>query len=427
MKRHSFINIGIAVFFLVAVTTMGFGSNWILNSSNDTLPADLEAKVTAAGGTLVKTINEIGIAVASFDSREAANLMTAHDFTVMPDLKIQFVNEMQQAATFSIGDDETYYPYQWHLPVIEADRAWDEGATGAGVRVAVLDTGIWYPHPDLYYNMDFVSSASFVPGVTDFIDDNGHGTHVAGIIAAADDGWGAIGVAPDATLVAVKVLDSTGAGSFSWIVDGIYHAANSDVDIINMSLGGSIRAFGEDPYYTAQEAMELIWTIAKAIIYAKSKGCLVVCAAGNDAMDLDNNEDIIVIPAEVGGLAVSATGPTGLADFDNFAYSYSNYGWWSIYLSAPGGEYTLYPADGWWLDMVFSTDIGGWSWMAGTSQAAPMVSGVAALVLSQDGPMPYWWLKYRLRRTSDDLGTPWKDKYYGYGRINAYKAVTNTR
>lgn len=427
MKKFSFFKLGIAVVLIAVVTTMGFSGDWILNSASDTLPTDLEALVTAAGGTLIKSIDDVGIAVASFDSREDANLMTAHGFSVMPDLSIQFVNVKQQAAAFSIGDDETYYSYQWHLPVIEADRAWDEGATGSGIRVAVLDTGIWYPHPDLYYNVDFVTSATFVPGTTDFIDDNGHGTHVAGIIAAANDDWGAIGVAPDATLVAVKVLDSTGVGSFSWIIDGIYHAANSNVDIINMSLGGNIRAFGEDPYYTAQEALELIWTVAKAIFYAKSKGCLVVCAAGNEAMDLDHNEDIIVLPAEAGGLAVSATGPTGLANFDNFAFSYSNYGWWSIYLSAPGGEYTLFPADGWWLDMVFSTAIGGWSWAAGTSQAAPVVSGVAALVLSQDGPMPYWWLKYRLRRTSDDLGTSGKDKYYGHGRINAYKAVTNTR
>ena len=426
MKSKLFLTVGLCFMFLIVNGTSSYGANWILNSNNDNLPADLATKVSEAGGTLVRAIDDMGIAIASFPTRTDAQAMTAHGMSVMPDLKIQWAPvETQMLEGHGIGTDETFYSYQWHLPLIQADDAWDAGATGAGVRVAILDSGIWYGHPDLYYNIDFVTSATFVPGTTDFFDDNGHGTHVAGIVAAADDAFGTIGVAPNATLVGVKVLDSTGAGAFSWIVEGIYHAANSNVDIINMSLGGSIRAFGDEPFYTAQESLELIWTVAKAILYAKSKGCLVICSAGNEADNMDKNGDLIYLPVEAGGTAVSATGPVGLANFDNPA-SYTNYGKWAIYVAAPGGDYQLYPAAGWELDMVLSTFPGGWGFAAGTSQAAPVVSGVAALVKSIDPGISNWGLKWRLAWTAEDNGSWWKNKYTGWGRVNAYKAITNT-
>ncbi|MCP4214365.1 MAG: S8 family serine peptidase [bacterium] len=99
------------------------------------------------------------------------------------------------------------------------------------------DTGIWYYHPDLYYNVDFASSASMVPGEPDFLNVDGHGSHVAGIVAAADNGFGTIGVAPNATLIGVKVFAANGQGNASWIMNGIIHSVLEGADIINLSLG----------------------------------------------------------------------------------------------------------------------------------------------------------------------------------------------
>jgi subtilisin family serine protease len=231
-------------------------------------------------------------------------------------------------------------------------------------------------------------------------------------------------MAPEATLIGIKALKSNGSGYISWIVAGIVHAVNYDADIINLSLGGTLYKNGMDPYYTARDAAEVIKMYRKVINWASSHDVLVVCSAGNSALDMDHDGNFMTIPAQAGNcIAVSATGPIGLQDFDHFA-SYSNYGSSTIWVAAPGGDFTLYPAAGWHLDMVYSTYINGWAWMVGTSMSAPMVSGEAALILSKYGPMSVGQLKNLIAQTADDLGKPGKDPYYGRGRINAYNAVT---
>ena len=423
MRRIIFFTVGMTILFFFVVSIPGFSDNWILNSNSPNLPADLEAKVQQAGGTLIKTLDDVGIAIADFATREEAESMETHGLSVMPDVMVNWLPQNQPQAEH-IGLDEPYYGYQWHLPVIEADRAWDEGVVGTGARVAILDSGIDYTHPDLDDNIELPSSATFVPFTDSCMDDNGHGTHVAGIVAAEDNGWGCIGVAPDATLICVKVLDSNGSGNYSWVVTGIIHAIHRQADVINLSLGSTLKKNGFLPYYTASDASRLINMIKKVINWASSQGCLVVCSAGGDEMDLDHNKNLVVVPAEVGtGIAISATGPIGLSDFDRPA-SYTNYGQSSIWVAAPGGDSQLYPNPGWYYDMVFSTFIGGWTWMSGTSMAAPMVSGTAALVISKYGKMNAGQLKNHLANTADDPGKPGHDPYYGRGRINAYKAVT---
>ncbi len=418
MKKKILVILAVFVF-----TVMSFAGKWVIEGDN--LPADLESRIQAAGGTLVGTLDALGIALVEFANEADARTLEAIGLNVMPDVIINWIPDVDEYAhTAGIGDNETYYGFQWHLPVIQADLAWDEGVTGAGARVAVLDTGIWYYHPDVMGNIDYAASASFVPYEPDYLDERGHGTHVAGIIAAADNDWGSIGVAPDATLIAVKVLDNTGSGSFYWITEGIYHAVAHNADIINMSLGGYLKKNGNPPYYTASDAAALKNMINKAITYASSQGVLVVCAAGNEGVDLQYLGNIILIPGELGnGLTISATGPVGLQNFDNPAH-YTNYGKGAIDLAAPGGDWLLWPNPGWHLDMVFSTTVGGWMWAAGTSMAAPNVSGVAALVISKYGKMSVGQLKNHLTQTADDLGKPGNDDYYGKGRINAYKAVT---
>jgi subtilisin family serine protease len=421
----------VGIFFFFAAAEPGFAARWILNSSSESLPDDLEAKIQQAGGTLIQTMDNIGIAVAEFPTRESAESMETFGLDAMIDVELnwfpgeRYVLKDEGGLDAPLSQDQhVIHAYQWYLPLMKADMAWDLGVMGAGVRVAVVDTGIWYPHPGLYSNIDFAASTTFVEGTTSFMDDNGHGTHVAGIIAS--NGYRTrYGMAPQATLIGIKALKSNGSGYISWIVAGIVHAVNHDADIVNLSLGGALYKNGYDPYYTARDAAEVIKMYRKTINWASSNDVLVVCSAGNSALDMDHDENFMTIPAQAGNcIVVSATGPIGLANFDHFA-GYSNYGSSTIWVAAPGGNFTLYPAPSWHLDMIYSTYINdGYAWTAGTSMSAPMVSGEAALILSKYGPMSVGQLKNLIAQTADDVGKPGKDPYYGRGRINAYNAVT---
>jgi subtilisin family serine protease len=396
----------------------------MLNYSSNDLPEDVEMIISDAGCTLVTTLDESGVVVVEASRQEDVETTGPSGFEVMPDVLLNWLVSNQIPQGEHIGLNENLYSSQWHLPVIQAEQAWGQGVTGVGVRVAVVDTGIWYHHPDLWANIDLAAGASFVPWSHDFLDDNGHGTHVAGIIAAANNDWGTIGIAPNATLIPIKVLAADGIGRISWFINGVIHAVNQDADIINLSLGYYLEKNGCPPYYTAQEASLLRKVVRKVINWAASQGAFVVNSAGNAGLDLDHSGNIISIPTEEGnGIVVSATGPTGLSNFDELA-SYSNYGKSAIWVAAPGGDFQNHPTSGWWYDMVLSTTIDGWMWSAGTSSAASVVSGVAALVLEKYGPMNPAQLKTHLAQTADDLGQPGKDSLYGNGRINAYRAVT---
>ncbi len=275
-----------------------------------------------------------------------------------------------------------------------------------------------------------------------------HATHVAGIIAAADNGVGTIGVAPGATIIGVKVLHD-GSGAFSWIINGIVYASTpisqggAGANIINMSLGGAFFRQGKD-------AAELAVALSRATNYAYQQGVTVIASAGNSGIDLDHTANFVTVPAQsTNVIAVAATGPVGFAlgatDFSRPA-SYTNFGQSAVAFAAPGGDFAL-PGNApsarrplvpggtvtipcWVFDMVLSPGSRkgfsntSYSWAAGTSMAAPHVAGVAALIIEKaGGHLHPAQVKARLGQTSDDLGKPGNDDYYGGGFVNALRAI----
>jgi subtilisin family serine protease len=305
--------------------------------------------------------------------------------------------------------------------------------------------------------VDVARSASFVPGFA-FNQDVpcvpppancvtfSHATHVAGIIAAQDDGIGNIGVAPEATIIGVKVLHG-GSGSFGAVIQGIVYAATAmsqggaGANIINMSLGGDFDRQGRDN-------AQLASAMSRATTFAYQQGVTVIASAGNDAFDFDHTNNLISIPAlSANVITVSATGPLGFAlgatDFSRPA-SYTNFGQSAIDFGAPGGDFVL-PGNAvcavpripsgnlvnfcWVFDMVLSPGSlapanGSYFFSAGTSMAAPHVAGVAALIIEKNGgSMHPAQVEAALRQSADDLGKPGNDDFYGRGFVNALRAV----
>jgi subtilisin family serine protease len=446
--------------FAMPVAAQSPAKSYLIMAQGNSLPANLTQQVSKAGGTLTRTIPEIGLAVASSSNPNFASKVARIDGirSVVYNVSVSWVTPTYRQALGAYGnppasgDDDFLFDLQWGHDAVDAPEAWVKGERGAGVRVAVLDDGIDSDHPDLAPNLNVGLSTSFVPGepfeyIENFPGDPfSHGTHVAGTIAAADNAYGTIGVAPEAEIIMVKVLSSlTGSGTFEGVIAGIVYAANIDADIINMSLGARIKKSGDcDPdCYTAKEAAELLVALGRATTYAYQQGTTVIAAAGNDGEDIDHNADAVFVPAQSPHvIAVAATGPLGWGidpstNLDVPAF-YTNFGQSVIDFAAPGGnvDFSLYPGPNpmctvvvlrpcWVFDLVFSTgSAGSWYWSAGTSMAAPHASGVAAIIIGKNGgSMHPAQVEAALRASADDLGKPGNDDFYGAGRVNAGNAV----
>jgi len=298
------------------------------------------------------------------------------------------------------GGSDTAPPQRlpWGVERIGADPSSNAtgGSTGDGINVAVLDTGIDLDHPDLADNVEGEYMALAEVGryrknrAPD--DDNGHGTHVAGIIAAEDNAQGVVGVAPDANLYAVKVLDQNGSGYLSDVIDGINWAESrntddtttNDIHVINMSLGADVGS----PELSA------------AVSAAEKAGILIVAAAGNDGEAVD-------YPAAYPGvIAVAATAR------DNTAPRWSSRGDGNgddeVELAAPG------------VDIYSTYKDGSYETLSGTSMASPHVAGSAALVWAANSGWDAAAVREALKGAALDL-TPKdgqdRDNVYGYGLV----------
>lgn len=407
-------------------------------------------------GDVVQSIPEIGVAIVrSNDLQFAKNtLKNKKVISVVPDYEIKWIpsatyfeSEYVSTAAQEVSLEKTvhYMERLWGLDVIEAPQAWAQGTTGEGASVFVLDSGIDADHPDLEDNLNTELSKSFYPGEHWNVRDGfffNHGTHVAGTIAAANHGQvsGVMGVAPDAELVAVKVLSEvSGTGPFSAINAGIVYAAQQGADVINMSLGATINksgwlvdADGVQYHIPGKYIQDIILAQQRAIDYAYSKGSTVVASAGNDGMNYDGSASAVKLPGGLNNVVtISATAPEGYLAFEdvNFdlAASYTSHGRSLVDLAAPGGDFDVQYSDGstYPYDLIWSTIAGGWGFSAGTSMAAPHASGVAALIIARNGgEMAPHEVQKKLVNSADQIGGNGQSLFFGKGRINAVRAVT---
>ena len=297
---------------------------------------------------------------------------------------------------------------EWGVDRIDAELVWGV-SRGTGVNVAIIDSGIDMDHPDLIANLQ--GGINFTPkgaawnpaDPTKWDDDNGHGTHVAGIVAAVDNDIGVIGVAPEAHLWAVKVLDRKGGGYVSDVIAGIKWSKDNGMQVINMSLGTSSD----------------IQSLHDAVDAAYDAGIVIVAAAGNSG-DGDGTTNEIIYPAKYSSvIAVAAT-----RSDDSTPY-------WSsegeeVEIAAPGAS-------------IRSTVKGGaYSTKSGTSMASPHTAGTVALLLNMTIPASYdtnvvngMWDPAEIRavliQTADDLGASGFDNFYGWGLVDAEEAVIVTQ
>jgi serine protease len=362
--------------------------------------------------------------------------MTEHEFIsrLQRDSRIEVAELNTICRAFMTPNDPLYSPYQWHFPKVNCPAAWDITA-GSGVVVGILDSGIAYedfaiPSYELgtvkagvttYLQVPDLAGTAFVPGY-DFINDdthpndnNGHGTHVAGTVAqTTNNDYGLAGMAFDCTLMPVKVLAYDGYGTALSLIDGLEWATNNGAQVINMSLGWPA---GYDPGVLVHNAIK----------YAYNNGVVLVAGSGNEGVG------IVSYPAAYA--EVIAVGATRYDD--NLSY-YSQYGS-AQELVAPGGDLNVDqngdgygdgvlqqsfdPYDEGPPEILADPTVFGWWFYHGTSQASPHVSALVAMMIANN-QTGIENIRTILHETAVDLGTPGWDQTYGYGRIDAYAALT---
>lgn len=342
-------------------------------------PAD-EALVAGAGGRIRHTYHLVPAIAANLPGQAVAALLdNPRVAAVEPDVRVFAIDA---------ESDNT-----WGVTRIGAVPVHTNGIRGAGVKVAVIDTGIDYTHPDLAVN--YAGGYDFVNNDADPFDDNKHGTHVAGTIGARDNDVGVVGVAPEVSLYGLKVLGPDGSGSFSSVIAALQWAVDNGLQITNNSYGSS-----QDPGITVQAAFD----------NAAAAGILHVAAAGNSG-NCFGTGDSVSYPARYDSvIAVAATDQTDSSP------CFSSTGP-SVELAAPG--------------VAINSTVPGGSYEAltGTSMASPHVAGTAALVLSAgvtdtnlNGRVNDE-VRQILDSTAQDLGAVGRDTWYGFGLVDAAAAV----
>lgn len=329
---------------------------------------EMKKEIEKYSGKSIEEYEKLQVSSAKLTEKEAQRLENDGDIlAVEPNTTFQAFGSIQQYSheRTSVG------------------TAWEGGLTGKGIDIAVLDSGI-APHSDLTIS----GGVSTVDYTSSYTDDNGHGTHVAGVIASKDDGNGTRGVSPGANLYSVKVLDKKGAGKLTDIIEGIDWAIRKNVDIINMSLG------------TTSDSEALRQVIDKA----NKQGILVVASAGNSGNSA-GTDNSMAYPARYDSVI-----SVGATDTNNRRANFSSTG---VYLDvmAPGKGITST-----YLNNTYGTG-------DGTSQAAPYVSGMLALLKEKYPKASSNELRQLLESNAMDLGVKGRDNLYGLGLVQFPKEI----
>ncbi len=453
-----------------APNQVGTAQTYIVLFEAQAVPEDAASSIANAGGTLVYSYDAIGVAIARSDNASfRANLLKdsrIENASATAGFATRLTDEMVAAggplpdSTPAPGDDPLS-GLQWDMVQIHAPEARAINGGSPSVVVGDIDTGLDYHHPDLAANVDFANSVSCVSGVPNtapaaWDDDNGHGTHTAGTIAAAKNGIGIVGVAPNVKIAAIKAGNADGFFFPEAVICSFMWAGSHHLDVTNNS-------YFADPWlFNCRNDAEqrAIWKAEqRAIRYAMQQGVTVVAAQGNENIDLSKrNVDTIspdfppgaavtrevtnacvVIPVEIPGV-IGVT-----ADGYNLQKSYySTYGVGVAQVTAPGGDrrFQIPPTGN---GRVLSTFPGGiYVYAQGTSMASPHVAGVAALAISAHGKMPPGAVQALINRTADPMdcppnpfnpGPPFDfaatcvggngyNGFYGHGQVNALNAVT---
>jgi type VII secretion-associated serine protease mycosin len=349
-------------------------------------PATVAAKASPRGVTRVVAMRSIGgrptVEVRTVRGRAAATQAVAAAQERPGVLSVELDTRVRTMATPS--SDDPYRSDQWGLDRLKAEDVWAR-RSGAGVTVAVVDTGVEAGHPDLAGVV--LPGTDLVTGTGDGgADGNGHGTHVAGIVGAvANNRLGVAGLAQGVKILPVRVLDDTGAGFASAMAEGIVYAVDHGASVINMSLGTP----------TASTAT------ANAVRYAIGKNVTVVAAAGNSALDGNPVSYPAAYPDVIG---------VGASDAADQIASFSNHGSY-VDLAAPG------------VDIVSTYRLGAYAFASGTSMASPYVAAAAALLKAVDPARTPAQIAVALQTTATDLGGAGRDNYFGYGLIDPSAAL----
>ena len=450
----------------LAFTSSASADSYIVLYKGNAVPSSAKADVQQAGGTFVHAYNQIGVAIARSDSAAFAGRLGKDNRVEGVSSTAGFASRLRQDEAMGppagdlpnapAADADTFSGMQWDMRQIHTPEA--HAVTGGSPAVVVgdIDTGIDANHPDLRQNVSDADSANCVSGApvqgaAAAADDNGHGTHTAGTIAAASNGIGIVGVAPNVKVAGIKAGNAAGFFFPEAVVCSFMWAGDRGLDVTNNS-------YFADPWeYNCRNDAEqrAIWKAEqRAIRYAQNRGVTVVASAGNDSDDLSHpSRDVtspdnttpqereitnacVVVPVEVPGVVgVSATGSTtqdtSAGEYpDNLKAYYSSFGVSAVDVTAPGGDrrfFTPESVNGRVLSTWPATrpcavpgptdpsePTAVYCWAQGTSMAAPHVSGVAALIVSrygdastsQNGLMRSGQVASLLSRTADPQACP---------------------
>ena len=348
-----------------------------------------ETVIAKHSGVKVKDLDFVRGKVINISKKEASLLATEAGILSVEDDAVMFI----QAKPGTGGGDPTVAAQilPWGVDKVDAELVWPSGNTADPIKVAVIDTGISNKHSDLKANIKGGYNAININ--RSWNDDNGHGSHVAGIIAGINNSQGVVGAAHQADLYAVKVLGANGSGFMSDVIEGIGWASSNGMNVVNMSLGCACNS----------------QALHDAVINAKNAGVIIVAAAGND-----QTQPVIYPAAYPEVIAVGAT------DKNNQIASWSSHGP-EVDVSAPGVS-------------IYSTYKGtGYATLSGTSMATPHVVGAIALLLNTpvgnydelaNGKWDFAEVRAKLSTSSVDLGLAGWDEYFGFGLVNALSLVT---